>query len=205
VITTDAGVPWWRAPSLARPYVSQIVESRSIVKGSAPGPAPAPQARSQQFPTDPVELADVAQRKLRRKSPSGGALGWKPRTPPFHQLGGSGVIDTVATRECGNDERGNLSPASQADRPRGREWLSTRPFDRGGGARVAAARRPGVGHPNDRRQCPCRGGRGCAMIDLVRCSLLGAMGDLNAIVQFRRAPDSSVSAPLRPRPSVDPG
>jgi hypothetical protein len=42
VIAADVGIAVVEGGLFLRPYVSQIVESRSIVKGAAPGPAPAP-------------------------------------------------------------------------------------------------------------------------------------------------------------------
>ena len=46
VIAPLAGVAMVSRPLLASPWVSQMVESRSMVNGPSPGPAPAAQARA---------------------------------------------------------------------------------------------------------------------------------------------------------------
>jgi hypothetical protein len=66
---------------LARPYVSQIVESRSIVKGADPGPAPAAQARERRCRLTASSWRTWPQRKLRRNVPRvEAAFTVKPRT-----------------------------------------------------------------------------------------------------------------------------
>ena len=40
-----------------------------MVSGPSPGPAPTAQARRQQFPAYPVQLAEAAHRKPRREAP----------------------------------------------------------------------------------------------------------------------------------------
>ena len=60
------------APSLTRPCVSQMVESRSMVNGSLLGPAPACQAPASSSAADPIQLADVAPPEATQERPQGG-------------------------------------------------------------------------------------------------------------------------------------
>ena len=73
--------PWWTAPCFWRPYVSQMVESRSIVSGAAPGPAPAAQARASSSRLTRSSWRTWPRPKLRRNVPTvDAALTVKPRT-----------------------------------------------------------------------------------------------------------------------------
>ena len=77
-----------------------MVESRSIVNGAEPGPVPPPRP-AEDLPTDPVELADVAEAEAAQEgAQGGGGLHGEPQDP----LGaaspqGVRIVDAVAAGE----------------------------------------------------------------------------------------------------------
>ena len=69
-----------------------------MVNGASPGPAPAAQARGQQLPAHPVQLADVAPPEAAQEGPQGGwrldrAAQGAGRPPGAQHIG---VVDAVA-------------------------------------------------------------------------------------------------------------
>ena len=84
-----------------------MVESRSMVNGASPGPAPACQARGQQLAAHPVQLADVAPAKAAQEDAQGGwRLDYAAESagrPASAQ--GIGVVDAVAASQRGSDQR----------------------------------------------------------------------------------------------------
>ena len=82
--------------TLARPYVSQIVESRSMVNGASPGPAPADQARASSSRLTRSNWRTWPHRKLRRNVPRvEGALTTQPRVwavPPVRNTSASSMV-----------------------------------------------------------------------------------------------------------------
>ena len=84
-----------------------MVESRSIVKGASPGPAPACPGPGQQLAAHPVQLADVAPAKAAQESAQ---CGWRldQAVENTGRPTGSqriGVVDAVATSQRGGDQR----------------------------------------------------------------------------------------------------
>ena len=78
--------------------VSQTVESRSMVNGASPGPAPSGPGPGQQLPAHPVQLADVAPPEAAQEGPQGGwrldrAAQGAGRPPGAQHIG---VVDAVA-------------------------------------------------------------------------------------------------------------
>ena len=95
--------PLGRAPSLARPYVSQIVESRSMVNGASPGPAPADQARASSSRLTRSNWRTWPHRKLWKVPRVDGALTTQPRVwavPPVTQHDASSMQSPPASADA---------------------------------------------------------------------------------------------------------
>ena len=95
---------------MARPYVSQMVESRSIVRGLASGPGAGREGAGEELPADPVELADVTPAEAAQEgAQGGGGLQAEAEDP----LGAAGpqrvrIVDAVAAGKRGHDKRQEL-------------------------------------------------------------------------------------------------
>jgi hypothetical protein len=152
--------PWWTAPSFFRPYVSQIVESRSIVNGAEPGPAPAAQALPRRWRLTASSWRTWPQRKAaQERAQGGGGLDAEAQDPlRAARAQGVAVVDAVAARERRHQERQELVPGV---RPAGGAAEVEEPLDeslqaemRGQGGRQQEAR---VGYqlrPVERRVNP---------------------------------------------------
>ena len=89
-----------------------MVESRSMVKGASPGPDPACPCPCQQLAAHAVELTDVAPAKAAQEGAQGG---WRldhaaentGRPTGTQRIG---VVDAVAARQRGSDQRQQLVP-----------------------------------------------------------------------------------------------
>ena len=91
----------WVPPSFARPYVSQIVESRSIVKGLAPGRRAGRPGSGQERAAHGIELADVTPTEAAQERAQSG-WGLHPNAQdPLGAAGPerSGVVDAVTAGE----------------------------------------------------------------------------------------------------------
>ena len=81
-----------------------MVESRSMVRGASPSPAPAAQAQASSSRLTQVQLANMTQRKLRRKVPRvEGALAALPRlqaVPPVRNTSASSIQSPPASADA---------------------------------------------------------------------------------------------------------
>ena len=83
-----------------------MVESRSMVRGAAAGPAPLPPGAGEEAAADGVELARVTEGK---RAQEGAERGGRAQLSAEHGRGGTGaqarrVVDAVAAGERGVDE-----------------------------------------------------------------------------------------------------
>ena len=92
-----------------------MVESRSMVRGEPPGPAPAAQARASNWRLTRSNRRAWPQRKLRRKVPRvDGALTTQPRVqavPPVRKTSASSMQSPPA-RACPRENGGPALPAA---------------------------------------------------------------------------------------------
>ncbi len=111
------------APSLARPYVSQIVESRSIVKGLGAGSRSGRPGPGEELPADGVELADVAPAEAAQERPEGrGSLDGEAEDPRRAARSERGRVDDPTPLAV------HASLASYVGRPLGHLRASDRKY-----------------------------------------------------------------------------
>ena len=127
-----------------------MVESRSMVNGASPGPAPAAQARASSSAAHPVQLTDVAPPEAAQEGAQGGwrldrAAQGAGRPPGAQHIG---VVNAVAAghalRPPGHHLVSRVGPPRILHRP-GQGWStsSRRPRCRGEGGRQEQT---GIGH-----------------------------------------------------------
>ena len=81
-----------------------------MVRGPSPGPAPAAQARGQQLPAHPIQLADLAPPEAAQEGPQGGWRLDHAAESAGRPAGAQhvGVVDAVAARRRGSHQGHNL-------------------------------------------------------------------------------------------------
>ena len=119
------------------------------MKGASPGPAPAAHARREELPAHPVELADMAPAEAAQEGAQGGGGLDAEAQDPAGSAGAQGVcvVDRVAARERGHDEREQLVAHV---RPAGSPAQIEEPIDQSLQAQVESQggrhEEPGIGH-----------------------------------------------------------
>ena len=89
-----------------------MVESRSIVRGAPPGPAPADQARASNSRPTPIQLTDVAPPEAARERPQGG---WRLDCAAESADGPAGAA-THRRRRCSRRQPARRPPGSSSCR-----------------------------------------------------------------------------------------
>ena len=186
-----------------------MVESRSMVRGESPGPAPSGPGPRQQLAAHAVELTDMPPPEAAQEGPRvDGALTTQPRTPtvpPARSASASSMQSPPASAEATSVSI--LSPVFRPSRRSAEVKVMVDEFPQAPGAGLGWP--AGAGRhwpPGDGRQRECGYGRVCSVAASIGCSLFpGGFLFQNHYPRFRGAPAGFFKGCPQGRPSVDSG